>query len=74
MKNRSTWIPVEDERPPFCGDILFTDGQKIYFGWLETYERLEEPCFVAKTSGVREDSSPEGITHWMRLPALPKSD
>jgi hypothetical protein len=65
------WVPLDEEWPPMCQDILYTDGKHIYYGWLETYEPLEEPCFVAKTFGRRENASPEGITHWMRLPGLP---
>lgn len=71
--SRPRWIAMEIEWPSICEDILYTDGKKIYYGWLETHEPLEEPCFIAKTFGRREDSNPEGVTHWMRLPPLPGS-
>lgn len=68
------WIKVEDKLPRCCDDILFTDGKKIYKGWLETYEPLEEPSFYNDASGRRAEHWPEEVTHWMALPRLPKSE
>jgi hypothetical protein len=67
----TSWIKVQDKLPRFCVDILFTDGKKIYKGWLETYEPLEEPLFYNDTSRRSEEHWPEGISHWMALPPLP---
>jgi hypothetical protein len=74
MRASRQWVPMTREWPCVCRDILFTDGEEIYFGWLETYEPGEDPCFVAKISNPRQDSSPDGITHWMPLPKLPNKD
>lgn len=65
------WIKVEDKRPPCCDDILFTDGKKVYKGWLETYEPLEDPLFYHDTSRRCQENWPQEITHWMPLPTLP---
>ena len=66
------WIKVEDRQAPPCKDILFTDGKKVYKGWQETYEPFEDVSFYNDQSGMRADHWPEGITHWMHLPELPK--
>lgn len=66
------WIEIEKERPRCCDDILFSDGQKIYMGWLETCEPEEDLSFYSIARHSRwSDSSPENITHWMPLPKLP---
>jgi len=51
-------------------DILFTDGKKVYYGWLETYFPLEELSFAS--ASCRPISFPEGVTHWMPMPKPPK--
>lgn len=63
----SKWIEVEKKKPSCCDEILFTDGKKIYFGWLETYEFGEELSFY----NAYESEWPENITHWMELPKPP---
>lgn len=70
-KRRSTWIPVEERWPAICTDILFTDGSKIYKGWLECYEPLEDPVFFNDEWGRTTESWPDNVTHWMPLPELP---
>lgn len=63
------WIPIETQRPKLCQDIIFTDGKEIYFGWLETYEELEELYFV---DAYGRYATIEDVTHWMEKPSLPK--
>jgi hypothetical protein len=67
------WISIEDKTPKPCKDILYTDGKKIYKGWLETYNFGEELGFYnVEGSGINETHFPEDITHWMYLPKPPK--
>lgn len=66
------WMPIELEKPRFSDDILFTDGKKVYKGWLETYEPGEDLSFYNDTSQLREDRWPENVSHWMYLPKLPE--
>jgi hypothetical protein len=69
------WINLEDKKPKPCVDILFTDGKKIYKGWLETYEPGEDLYFFTYEKESRNSYFHifmEGITHWMELPKLPK--
>ncbi len=66
------WIKVDHKPPKFCDDILFTDGKKIYKGWLETYEAGEDLSFYNDASGIRANHWPEGVTHWIALLKLPK--
>lgn len=66
------WINLEDERPKPCVDILFSDGKKVYAGWLENYEPCEELCFVDRIGANRFDTFPEDIEWWMYLPKPPK--
>lgn len=69
------WISVKKRIPPVCDDILFTDGDRIYIGWLESYDPLEDLVFTcAVHNHHRETCWPDGITHWMRLPKLPKEE
>jgi hypothetical protein len=68
------WISVKT-RPPAMADILFTDGETQWKGWCETTNPLEDLCFCT----YEPDSdfsrlgcqSPDGVTHWMKLPLLP---
>jgi hypothetical protein len=64
------WISLDDKKPRCCMDILFTDGKKVYYGWLETYFPLEELSFAS--ASCRPISFPEGVTHWMPMPKPPK--
>ena len=66
------WISVEDKIPIVCVDILFTDGENIYKGWLETYEDCEDLLFYNEGGSRNAESWPHDITHWMHLPNLPK--
>lgn len=67
------WIKVEDKRPKPCEDILFTDGEKVYKGWLETHEFGENAVFYNDTHDVLNvEHWPEEVTHWMPLPDVPK--
>ena len=63
------WISLEDKIPRCCEDILFTEGKRIYIGWLETYEPLEDLCFTrAVHPGSRECGWIDGITHYESTP------
>ncbi len=64
------WIDISDKLPRSCDDILFTDGKKIYKGWLETHEFGEDLVFFNDTYRLAA-IWPENITHWMELPKLP---
>ena len=66
------WLPVEREGIPVCENILFTDGRRVFSGWLETYEPNEDPLFFVTIGDF--GSWPEGITHWMPLPKPPTSE
>lgn len=68
------WIDVEDEMPRPADEILFTDGHKVFFGWLEAYEIGEDPMFYCSHEvDIRSESNwPENITHWMKIPRPPK--
>jgi len=63
------WKDVKEKRPKACEDILFTDGEKVYKGWLETWE-IEEELMFYNVQGSNNDQPywPENITHWMPLP------
>lgn len=64
------WISLDDKKPRCGMDILFTDGEEVYYGWLDTYMPLEELSFVSACT--RPISFKEGITHWMSMPKPPK--
>lgn len=66
------WVKVEDEMPPMCINILFSDGDYVYMGWLEHYSFGEEPIFY--NCADHYDGWPEGITHWMELPLAPNKN
>lgn len=63
------WISLENEKPDSCVEIIFTDGKKVYFGWLETYEPLEELNFL---DACDRYVTIEGVSHWMKKPSVPK--
>jgi hypothetical protein len=66
------WIKVQDKWPKCCEDILFTDGKKVYKGWLEAYELGEDALFYNDAFGRLAENWPEHITHWMPLPNPPE--
>lgn len=65
----SEWISVDERRPRSCDDILFTDGKKVWVGWLTTYDPLEDLVFYS-TLDTR-NQYPDDVTHWMPLPNPP---
>ena len=65
------WIKVADQDPPLCVDILFTDGQRIFKGWVETMMEEEGLMFFNDVYSRDCDHWPDDITHWMSLPELP---
>jgi len=70
-----SWIKIEDKLPKAAQEILFTDGKTIYKGWLETTEPLEDLMFYNESWNARgDDSWPANISHWKKLPSLPKKE
>lgn len=76
-KPKDKWIYTEKGLPPCCQTVLFTNGEKVFFGWLETYEFGEDIIFYAVADedgkgGFSVDSWPENVIAWMHLPKAPK--
>lgn len=64
-------IKTLKDLPCPADDVLFTDGEWIYVGWIESHSENEPPSFY---NNLRTGSHwPENITHWMSLPDLPKN-
>lgn len=66
--SNSIWISIEKRKPRVCDDILFTNGEIVYAGWLETYEFGEELSFFDAIDRVSCDD----ITHWAQMPEPPE--
>lgn len=64
------WVSTEEQRPPPCTGILFTDGGEVYFGWLETWDAEELPSWYDCEG--REYIWPDNITHWAIKPLPPE--
>jgi uncharacterized protein DUF551 len=67
-----TWIKIEDKWPPVLKYILFTDGNKVYKGWMEHYEGPKIATFYNDTSSDLADYFPDNVTHWVELPKIPQ--
>ena len=61
------WQKVNREIIPIFKDILFTDGEKVYAGFLETCQPEEDLIFF----DCCNRNWPENITHWMLFPKPP---
>ena len=59
------WISVDEKKPKICQEVIFTDGDKIFAGWLECSEPLEDDLWYDALS----QEWPECITHWMPMPS-----
>lgn len=69
------WISVEIKKRSPAIDILFTDGKKIYQGWLEGHNFGDDLVFYNDCcNSALCDHWPENITHWVyyELPEPPK--
>lgn len=64
------WIFLPD-RPRPLTDILFTDGKKVYAGWLETLIPEEGPVFYCPFD--MKGAWPEGIFAWAYFPNPPST-
>lgn len=64
--DKKTW-------PKCCWDILFTDGKKVWAGWLETWEESEDLVFYTPfmEPGTRYGQTIENVTHWADWPLPP---
>jgi hypothetical protein len=54
------WIKMTEKRPRCCDNVLFTDGDQIFCGWMETLDKEEDAVFYDAIT--RE--TPENVTHW----------
>jgi len=61
------WIKLDERKPRICDNILFTDGNEVYAGWLESWEPLEDLIFYDPI----DKEWPENITHWGLFPSPP---
>ena len=75
--NSDNWTPAQ-YRPPFgesfgefhhSRDVLFTDGHRIYAGYLQTWTENEWPPSWRMLGP--DGWEVENVTHWMYLPHLP---
>lgn len=75
------WNDIKEGLPPlneaesnnYCKETLYvlcTDGKSIYIGYMQTYDLDEKMTWYQV--GCDGYSIDEKITHWMRLPTLPK--
>lgn len=65
------WVKILKEnpqtKPRTCDDILFTNGEDVWAGWLETWEDHEDPSFYDCIG----KSWPENVSHWAMWPLAP---
>lgn len=80
-KHRDKWIAWPETHPPagedfgcfrHSEDVLFTDGKKIWTGYLQTWddEEYEARWFMSGPDGWTVDN----VAHWMPLPELPATE
>jgi hypothetical protein len=70
------WIDVNDQLPDTNVIILFSDGKRVYRGWLEAKNYGEEPVFSTHSlcnKGISSISWPDNVTHWMPMRKPPKA-
>ena len=61
------WIKVKNNLPEDLVDLLFTDGEDIFKGYI-IKSALDENHYWFSVPG----RSIEGVTHWMAIPKLPE--
>lgn len=61
------WIRIDEKKPTPCDDIIFSDGEWAWYGWLETYLPEEELSFYSPT----EKGCIEGVKYWFEIPPIP---
>jgi len=74
------WISLDEKKPKTCETIIFSNGENIFTGWLETHDFGEELIFYAfadvrgKTEYKLETYWPDDVQWWMPFPKLPKKE
>jgi hypothetical protein len=66
------WIKVTDQRPPYCVDILFTDGERVYIGWCLTHDPEEELSFYNMLDRDKWWVENYTIIAWAKWPLPPR--
>lgn len=71
LKKTEGWINCTNPcNLPVCGHgLLFSDGKKVWAGWLETYEPCGEPVWYCPSD---QGQWPENIIWWREYPEPPK--
>ena len=62
------WISVEDDLPELSETVVFMVNSSIYLGYRITYDEVCLHGIAGKYYKIKGDK----ITHWKRLPKLPK--
>jgi hypothetical protein len=65
-----TWISIEDSLPDTCSDVLFSNGEVVRAGFLETHEPEEELIFYDPSNRDYFDD----IIYWAHFPDAPQED